>query len=261
MSLQGTLGRMLLGLPVALLLPILASADTPVVAAAADLKFALEEVSTRFEADTGKRLKLVFGSSGNFYRQISEGAPFQLYLAADESYVEQLAAAGKTLDEGALYAMGRIVLAVPHGSVLKADAELAGLRAALAAGQIGKFAIANPEHAPYGRRAEEALRHAGLWDALQGKLVLGENVAQAAQFATSGNAQGGIVAYSLALAPDVAKRGQFVLIPEHWHSPLRQRMVLLKGAGATSQAFYQYLQQPVARSILRRYGFSLPAED
>lgn len=261
MSLQGTLRRMLLGLSVALLLPILAEADTPVVAAAADLKFALEEVSARFEADTGKRLKLVFGSSGNFYRQISEGAPFQLYLAADESYVEQLAAAGKTLDEGALYAMGRIVLAVPHGSVLKADAELAGLRAALAAGQIGKFAIANPEHAPYGRRAEEALRHAGLWDALQGKLVLGENVAQAAQFATSGNAQGGIVAYSLALAPDVAKRGQFVLIPEHWHSPLRQRMVLLKGAGATSQAFYQYLQQPVARSILRRYGFSLPAED
>lgn len=261
MSLQATLRRMLLGLSVALLLPILAEADTPVVAAAADLKFALEEVSARFEADTGKRLKLVFGSSGNFYRQISEGAPFQLYLAADESYVEQLAAAGKTLDEGALYAMGRIVLAVPHGSVLKADAELAGLRAALAAGQIGKFAIANPEHAPYGRRAEEALRHAGLWDALQGKLVLGENVAQAAQFATSGNAQGGIVAYSLALAPDVAKRGQFVLIPEHWHSPLRQRMVLLKGAGATSQAFYQYLQQPVARSILRRYGFSLPAED
>lgn len=261
MSLHGTLRRLLLGLSLALLLPILAEADTPVVAAAADLKFALEEVSARFEADTGKRLKLVFGSSGNFYRQISEGAPFQLYLAADESYVEQLAAAGKTLDEGALYAMGRIVLAVPHGSVLKADAELAGLRAALAAGKIGKFAIANPEHAPYGRRAEEALRHAGLWDALQGKLVLGENVAQAAQFATSGNAQGGIVAYSLALAPDVAKRGQFVLIPEHWHSPLRQRMVLLKGAGATSQAFYQYLQQPVARSILRRYGFSLPAED
>lgn len=261
MSLHGTLRRLLLGLSLALLLPILAEADTPVVAAAADLKFALEEVSARFEADTGKRLKLVFGSSGNFYRQISEGAPFQLYLAADESYVEQLAAAGKTLDEGALYAMGRIVLAVPHGSVLKADAELAGLRAALAAGKIGKFAIANPEHAPYGRRAEEALRHAGLWDALQGKLVLGENVAQAAQFATSGNAQGGIVAYSLALAPDVAKRGQFVLIPERWHSPLRQRMVLLKGAGATSQAFYQYLQQPVARSILRRYGFSLPAED
>ena len=262
MSLQGTLRRMLLGLAALLTLPFAgASTDTPVVAAAADLKFALEEVSARFEADTGKRLKLVFGSSGNFYRQISEGAPFQLYLAADESYVEQLAAAGKTLDEGALYAMGRIVLAVPHGSVLKADAELAGLRAALAAGQIGKFAIANPEHAPYGRRAEEALRHAGLWDALQGKLVLGENVAQAAQFATSGNAQGGIVAYSLALAPDVAKRGQFVLIPEHWHAPLRQRMVLLKGAGATSQAFYQYLQQPVARSILRRYGFSLPAED
>jgi molybdate transport system substrate-binding protein len=259
MSLHGTLRRLLLGLSALLMLPFAgAAADTPVVAAAADLKFALEEVSARFEADTGKRLKLVFGSSGNFYRQISEGAPFQLYLAADESYVEQLAAAGKTLDEGALYALGRLVLMVPHGSPLTTDAGLAGLQAALAAGQIDKFAIANPEHAPYGRRAEEALRHAGLWDALQGKLVLGENVAQAAQFATSGNAQGGIVAYSLALAPDVAKRGQFVLIPEHWHRPLRQRMVLLKGAGATSQAFYQYLQQPAARSIMRRYGFALP---
>lgn len=261
MSLQETLRRMLLGLSVVLLLPIRAEADTPVVAAAANMQFALEEVAARFEADTGEQVKLVFGSSGNFFRQISAGAPFQLFLSADEEYVQRLAAAGKTLDEGALYALGRIVLAVPHGSVLKADAELKGLQEALAAGQIKKFAIANPEHAPYGQLAEQALRHAGVWDALQGKLVLGENVAQTAQFATSGNAQGGIVAYSLALAPDVAKRGQFVLIPEHWHSPLRQRMVLLKGAGATSRSFYRYLQQPAARSILHRYGFTLPAED
>lgn len=258
MSLQRTLRKLLLGLAAVLPIPALAQADTPVVAAAADLQFALQEVAVRFQADTGKSVKLVFGSSGNFYRQISEGAPFQLFMSADEDYVRRLVAAGKTLDEGVPYAMGRIVLAVPRNSALRADAELKGLQEALAAGQIKKFAIANPEHAPYGRRAEEALRHAGLWAALQGKLVLGENVVQAAQFATSGNAQGGIIAYSLALAPTLARRAEFALIPEDWHQPLRQRMVLLKGAGATSQAFYRYLQEPAARSIMRRYGFALP---
>lgn len=258
MSLQAMLRVLLLSLAAALL-PAVAQADAPAVAAAANMQFALEQIATRFQADTGQSVKLVFGSSGNFYRQIRAGAPFELFLSADEDYVARLVAAGKTADGGVLYAMGRIVLAAPHGSPLKVDGELQGLRQALAAGQISKFAIANPEHAPYGQLAEQALRHAGLWQALQGKLVLGENVAQAAQFATSGNAQGGIIAYSLALAPDVAKRAEFVLIPEHWHQPLRQRMVLLEGAGATSRAFYQYLQQPAARTILGQFGFSLPA--
>ncbi|MEX6502241.1 molybdate ABC transporter substrate-binding protein [Pseudomonas zhanjiangensis] len=261
MSLQLPLHKLLRSLLLSLgvlLLPAMALAGPPVVAAAANMQFALEQIASRFQADTGQSVKLVFGSSGNFYRQIRAGAPFELFLSADEAFVERLAASGKTADGGALYAMGRIVLAVPHGSPLKADAALEGLRQALAAGQIQRFAIANPEHAPYGQLAEQALRHAGLWQALQGKLVLGENVAQAAQFATSGNAQGGIIAYSLALAPDVARRAEFVLIPEHWHQPLRQRMVLLEGAGATSRAFYRYLQAPAARAILRQYGFSLP---
>nr|WP_322941215.1 molybdate ABC transporter substrate-binding protein [Pseudomonas sp. s4] len=235
-------------------------ADAPAVAAAADLQFALEEVHQQFKADTGQSLKLVFGSSGNFYRQISEGAPFQLYFSADEEYVQKLHEAGKTEDEGTLYAVGRIVLMVPNGSPLKADEQLSDLRAALADGRLKKFAIANPEHAPYGRRAEEALKHAGLWAEIKDKLVLGENVAQAAQFATSASAQGGIVAYSLVLSPNMAKRGQFALIPSDWHEPLKQRMVLIKGAGATSKAFYRYLQQPAARAILARYGFVLPGQ-
>lgn len=233
-------------------------AETPAVAAAADLQFALEEVHQQFKADTGQALRLVFGSSGNFYRQISEGAPFQLYFSADEEYVQKLYEAGRTEDEGALYAVGRIVLMVPTGSPLKADEQLSDLRAALADGRLRKFAIANPEHAPYGKRAEEALRHAGLWPAIQGKLVLGENVAQAAQFATSASAQGGIIAYSLALSPNMAQRGRFALIPSDWHEPLKQRMVLMKGADATSRAFYRYLQEPAARAILARYGFILP---
>lgn len=262
MSILTRIKKWTLGLSLVLAGPMLAFADaTPTVAAAADLKFALEEVNTQFKADTGKEIRLVFGSSGNFFRQISEGAPFQMYLSADEGYVQQLSAAGKTVDEGALYALGRIVLMVPHNSALKADDELKDLRAALADGRIKKFAIANPEHAPYGLRAEEALKHAGLWDGVKDKLVLGENVVQAAQFSTSGNAQGGIIAYSLALAPDVSKLGKFALIPAEWHEPLRQRMVLLKDADETTQAFYRYVQEPAARNIMRKYGFVLPNEE
>jgi molybdate transport system substrate-binding protein len=137
---------------------------------------------------------------------------------------------------------------------------MAGLKQAIDGNLVRRFAIANPEHAPYGRAAEQALRKLGLWDALQGKLVLGENVSQAAQFATSGSTQGGIFAYSLALAPGVAQQGQYVLLPEDLHAPLRQRMVLVKGAGETARAFYAYLQQPAARKILTQYGFVLPAE-
>lgn len=125
-------------------------------------------------------------------------------------------------------AEGRIVIAVPNGSILTADGSLESLRAALAEGKITRFAIANPEHAPYGKRAEDALKHAGLWDAIQPHLILGENVSQAGQFALSGNAEGGIIAYSLALAPELAAQGSHALIPADWHEPLLQRMVLLK---------------------------------
>lgn len=235
-----------------------ALAQSATIAAASDLQFALEDLRAQFQQESGKSIQVVYGSSGNFYRQIREGAPFQMFLSADESYVQQLVETGLTVDEGALYALGRLVIIVPHGSTLKADAQLQDLGAALAAGRITRFAIANPEHAPYGQRAEEALRHAGLWDALQGKLVLGENVSQAAQFATSGNAQGGIIAYSLALSPKVAALGEFALIPQQWHHELRQRMVLMTSANADVRAFYAYLQSAPAREIMQRYGFALP---
>jgi molybdate transport system substrate-binding protein len=171
--------------------PLTATAqDVPVVVAAADLQFALTEIADAFKKETKREVKLTFGSSGNFFRQIQQGAPFQMYLSADEKFAFDLADKGLTIDRGKLYAVGRIVIITPHGSPLKADGTLADLKAALADGRIKKFAIANPEHAPYGLRAEEALRHVGLWDALKDKLVLGENVSQAAQFATSGGAQG-----------------------------------------------------------------------
>ena len=230
------------------------------LAAASDLKFAIEAVAARFEKDTGNKLRLVFGSSGNFKTQILQGAPFHLFMSADENFVYQLADAGKTEDRGRAYALGRIGIMVPPGSPLKADGQLKDLAAALKDGRLQKFAIANPEHAPYGARAKEELQHAGLWDALQGKLVLGENISQTAQFATAGSTQGGIIAYSLALAPSVAKLGSFELIPKSWHQPLRQRMVLLKGAPPAARAFHDYLASPAAQEIMVRYGFAMPKE-
>jgi molybdate transport system substrate-binding protein len=234
------------------------AAEIPVVAAASDLKFALDEIAAQFQTDSGQQVRISFGSSGNFYRQITQGAPFELYLSADEDYVLKLSEAGHTVDEGTLYATGRIVLFAPHGSALKVDEQAADLNAALAGGRIQRFAIANPDHAPYGRAAKEALQSLGLWADIEPKLVLGENVSQAAQFAGSGSTQGGIFAYSLALSPDVGRLGDFVLLPDTLHKPLRQRMVLIKDAGATAQAFYRYLQQPPARAVLERYGFVLP---
>jgi molybdate transport system substrate-binding protein len=205
-------------------------------------------------------VKLAFGSSGNFATQLRQGAPFEIFLSADEGFVFQLADAGKTVDRGTLYAEGRLVLFAPKGSTLKPDANFNDLRAALAEGRIQKFAIANPEHAPYGRAAEQALKGQGLWDAIKPKLVLGENVSQAAQFAASGSAQGGIFAYSLALSPAVGALGTYALLPSDSYAPLRQRMVLIKGAGETARAFYGYVQTPAARVIFRRYGFLLPGE-
>ena len=236
-----------------------AQSDSPALAAASDLKFAVEEVAKQFHASAKREVKLVFGSSGNFYRQIEQGAPFQIFMSADEDFIFKLADGGRTDDRGHLYATGRIVLFARHGSALKVDAQMAGLKAALAAGEIRRFALANPEHAPYGRAAEQALKKLGLWEPLRPSLVLGENVSQAAQFATSGSAEGGLFAYSLALSPQIAKLGNYVLIPERLHQPLRQRMVLLKGAGESARVFYQYLQEPAARAVFTRHGFVLPA--
>jgi molybdate transport system substrate-binding protein len=255
--------KLLLGLATSMLFPLAASAaggGTPAVAAAADLAFVLPEIAAAFKRDTGREVKLSFGSSGNFARQIAEGAPFELFLSADERYVERLRGQGRTDGGGAWYAVGRIVLFVPQGSPVKPDPELRDLGSAAGDGRLKKLAIANPEHAPYGRASQEALENAGLWARVRARLVLGENASQAAQFATSGGAQAGIIPLSLALAPAVAGRGSHALLPNSMHRPLRQRMVLIKGAGETARAFFAYLQQPAARAVLERYGFTLPPE-
>lgn len=240
--------------------PAVAQDDAPVIALASDLQFALEEIAVKFAEDTGMSVRLSIGSTGNFSRQIREGAPFQMFMAADERFIADLHADGFTRDEGDLYAVGRVVIMAPHGSTLTPDAELNNLAEMLAAGQITRFAIANPEHAPYGMRAREALITKGIWDDLQPFMVLGENVSQAAQFSLSNNAEGGIIAYSLALAPQVAPQGTYELIPEDWHEPLRQRMALLNNAGEVAEAFYAYMLDTSAREVMERYGFVLPEE-
>lgn len=232
----------------------------PVIAAASDLKFAVDEIAAAFQEQTGKAVKVTYGSSGNFFRQIAQEAPFELFMSADEDFVFKLADRGLTVDRGALYATGRIVLFVPKGSPVRADAQFADLRKAVADGRLVKFAIANPEHAPYGRAAMEALKSVGVWTAIEPKIVLGENVSQTAQFAVSGSTQGGIFALSLALAPTFANAGSYVTIPENLHQPLRQRMVLLRKAGDTAHEFYLFMQRPAARAIFKRYGFVLPGE-
>jgi molybdate transport system substrate-binding protein len=232
----------------------------PTVAAASDLKFALEEVAAQFERRTGQRLRLVFGSSGTFYTQLLQGAPFGMFMSADEEFVFKLADAGLTRDRGRLYAHGRIGIFVPHGSPLRVNGELRDLAAALRDGRLRRFAIAHPGHAPYGARAREALQAAGLWQQIEPKLVLGENVSQAAQFAASGSAQGGIIALSLARAPAVAALGNFALIAPHLHRPLAQRMVLLKGAPPALVAFHDHLVQPAAQEVMVRYGFAMPPQ-
>jgi molybdate transport system substrate-binding protein len=244
---------------VALVLGVPGCTERPtLVAAASDLAFALDEIATAFERQEGHRVEIVYGSSGTLTRQIQDGAPFEVFFSADEAFAERLVEAGLTRDEGTLYAIGRIVLFAPPGSPLVVDEGFDGLRRLLAAGRVARFAIANPEHAPYGRAAEEALRRHGLWEALRPALVFGENVSQAAQFATTGNAVGGIIAYSLALAPAMSALGHYALIDEADHAPLRQRMVRLARAGPVADRFYAYLQEPAARATLTRYGFVLP---
>ena len=232
--------------------------EPPTIAAAANLNFALNEIADAFARARGSRVELVFGASGTLTRQIRDGAPFELFLAADEEFPNQLTAAALTRDAGAVYAVGRLVVFAPDGSPLKVDERLEGLAQLVKAGGVNRFAIANPAVAPYGKAAEAVLRKRGLWDAIRPSLVLGDTIAQAAQFATTGNTVGGLIAYSLVLAPGFGDRGTYALIPDADYPALRQRMVLLKRASPTAAQFYDYVLSDAARAIFRKHGYGVP---
>jgi molybdate transport system substrate-binding protein len=244
----------------AVLGPPARAAEVPVVAAAANLSFALPEIAAAFERATAQRVKLSFGSSGNLARQIVQGGPYELFLSADEERAQFVHKQGRAEDSGRVYAIGRLALFAPIGSPVQVDPQLAGLAKALHSGALQRVAIANPELAPYGAAAREVLVRKGMWAALQGKLAIGENVGQAAQFALTGAVQAAFIPYSIVRAPTFQGKGSAVLVPEGLHAPIRQSMVLLKGAGDTARAFQAFMTSSEARTILVHFGFSVPGQ-
>jgi molybdate transport system substrate-binding protein len=223
------------------------------VAAASDLNFAIKEIIQRFEHNTGNKVRLTLGSSGNFYALIVNGAPFDVFLSADVNYPKQLeqrglAVAGSTF----IYGIGGISLWVSRNSIIKVDS--LGMRSLLEPSGR-KIAIANPEHAPYGRAAVAAMQNAKVYDVVKSKLVFGESVSQAAQFVQTGAADIGIIALSIAMSEPMLRTGKYWTIPRNMYPPLEQGAVLLKRGGSGAKAFYEWLRGAESKRILQKYGF------
>ena len=242
----------------ALVLADAATADggPPLVAAAASLRHVFPELTRTWSQSGGSPPRVSFGSSGNLYRQISQGAPFELFLSADEEHALELVRAGRTEDEGAVYASGRLALLVPGHSRLALDASLQDLGRAIGDGRLRRLAIANPAHAPYGRAARAALDRASLWSRLQGRLLFAENAAQAVQFALTRGADGGIVPLSLAVTERIASRARHVVLDSSMYPPITHRMVLLSHSEPEGRALFRFLAGPAARRIFERFGFT-----
>jgi molybdate transport system substrate-binding protein len=229
---------------------------TVTVAAASDLTYAMNEIAGNFEKATGCTVRLSMGSSGNFLTQIENGAPFDVFFSADVAYpkkleAEGLAAPGSTY----VYAIGKIVLWTRNGSRVNVGKGFSALRDPA----VRKIAIANPAHAPYGRAAEEALRHSGVYEAVKGRLVLGENISQAAEFVESGNADAGILALSLVVSPAMKDKGRAWNIPENLYAPIEQGAVAVRAAANPQGArqFLDYIKLDAMVALLERYGFAL----
>lgn len=236
--------------------PFAAHAETLTVAAAADLTFAFKSVSALFQQSTDQ-LRISYGSSGNFFSQIKNGAPYDVFFSADVQYPQKLQAAG-LVEPGTIYkyAAGKIVVWVPAASKLDLSR---GLNALLDP-SIRKIAIANPEHAPYGRAAVAAMQHDAIYGKVQGKMVMGEDISQTAQFVQSGNADVGILALSLALAPPMKERGRFVIIPPNYYPPIIQAACVIRATKHLELAkrFLEFMKQPATIAKMEEYGFVLP---
>ncbi len=221
--------------------------------------FAVTEIAANFEKATGCNVRVSTGSSGNFLTQIENGAPFDVFFSADIEYPKKLEAQGLAAPGSTyLYAIGKIILWVRNDSHMDISKGFVALRDP----GVHKLAIANPQHAPYGRAAEEALRKAGVYDAIKDRLVLGENISQAAQFAESGNADAGIIALSLAVAPGVKEKGRFWRVPENLYAPILQGVVAMRASKNPqgAQEFLDYIKTPATAALLGRYGFVLPGK-
>ena len=239
------------------LLSISAQADKITIAAASDLKFAMDEIVSTFkQANPDDQIDVAYGSSGNFNTQIQQGAPFDLFFSADIGFPRELVKNGLAASEVKPYALGRIVLWSASLDATKMTL------ASLTDPSITRIAIANPKHAPYGKRAEEALRASGVWEAIEPKLVYGENIVQTTQFVQTGNAQIGIIALSLAGNPELAQKGGYWLIPDNLHEPLEQGFIITKRAenNALAKQFADFMLSSTVRLVMTKYGFVLPGE-
>ena len=235
----------------------LAVAEEITIAAASDLNFAFREIVADYEKTTGNHVRLSLGSSGNFFAQLQNGAPFDLYFSADIAYPRKLEEAGLTVP-GSLYqyAVGRIVIWTSHESHIDATKGVEALREPT----IKKVAIANPKHAPYGRAAVAAMEYFKVYDQVKDKLILGENISQAAQFIESGACDIGIIAFSLAVAPAMKSKGTYWEVPAEAHPALEQAAVILKSSKQqeSAKSFLAFLKGAQGQEVMKRYGFVAP---
>lgn len=233
-------------------------AQSITVAAASDLQYAMQDVATQLHQQTGIEVKLIYGSSGNFFQQLQNGAPFDMFFSANLDYVKQLQTAGLT-EPGTYheYARGKIVLWVPKDSPLDISS---GLQSLLNPA-IKKIAIANPQHAPYGQAAVAAMQKEGVYDKVKDKFVLGENISQTASFVVSGSADAGIVALSLALSPNMKDKGRYVEIPVSDYPPIEQACVILSSSKnkPAAKQFLSFIKTAAVADTLRKYGFDVPS--
>jgi molybdate transport system substrate-binding protein len=246
-------------LTAACLAPWAAQAQSPVrikIAAASNLKFVLADLTSQYRQQTGVQVDVNLGASGNLARQILQGLPVAQFISADEVWVAELVKAGRTVDAGQRYATGRLALVVPKNSALPLAQGLAAVVRSMKPGD--KFAIANPALAPYGVAAVEALQRAGVGPLPAHQKVLGDHIGQATQFVATGAAQAGITALALAQAPEIAQSLQVLPLPADLHTPLHQRMVLLKGASGAAADWHRFLLSPAAQAVFVRHGYALP---
>ena len=241
-----------------MVLTVHAVADDIYVGAASSLIHVLTEIADQFETETNHTIKLSFSSSGNLARQIIQGAPFEIFMSADEAYVSLLQQNQLTHDAGSVYGIGHLVLFIPEGSEVLPSADLSTLISGTQNGQLKRLAIANPEYAPYGVIAKQAMKNGQVWDTVFSSLAYGKSASQAVQFVLTGAVDAALIPYSLALMPMVSNKGNITLVIDSLYSPLQQRMVLLKNAGVAAREFYRFMLGDKAREIFERYGFGLP---
>jgi molybdate transport system substrate-binding protein len=234
----------------------LCAAQEITVAAAADLQFAMQDVAARFEKETGKTVKLIYGSSGNFFQQIQNGAPFDMFFSANLDYPQKLEAAGLT-EQGSFYqyAKGKIVIWVRNESKL----DLSSGMQALLDPSVKKIAVANPQHAPYGQAAVAALQNQKIYEKVKDKFVLGENISQTASFVVSGSADVGIVALSLALSPNMKGKGRYAELPAGEYPPIEQGCVILATSKnkEIARQFLSFFRTSAIADVLKTYGFDV----